>query len=111
MNLKRLDIDDYLSELQDMLVQSNDKLSDIQYRMSRMQAKAEHYEDLQAFINSSLGYYDSEMLDAEELLAIVKVGVVVCEILENLGMEAERFNALSVNTVMELERVMKEVLR
>ena len=58
-----------------------------------------------------MGYYDSEKIDGEELLAIVKVGVVMCEILEGLGMDAEGFNTLSVNTVMELERVIKEVLR
>lgn len=112
MNLKHHhDIDDFLSELEHTIEQSSDKLTEIQRQIDMMQVKAEHYEDLQAFINSSLGYYDSEMLDAEELLAIVKVGVVMCEILEGLGMEAERFNSLSVNTVMELERVIKEVLR
>lgn len=81
-----------------------------QMRREELEEKGRMYEDMQSFINANMGYYDMEFISNEELLLLIKVGVAVCEILDNIGIEAERFNRLSVNQVMELEKAM-EVLR
>lgn len=70
-----------------------------------------NYLELRLFLNRNLGYYDNDVMNHDEVLALLRAGMDLMNILENTGVTLEEVNCMSLGQAVELERAIVEIFK